>query len=76
MIRIGLFLYDHLGGRKLLAPSTGIDLKRDPAGLPLKPEFTKGFEYSDCQTDDARLTRARWRRAATVRGGRGAACGW
>ncbi len=56
MIRIGLFLYDHLGGRKLLAPSSGIDLRRDPAGLPLKPEFTKGFEYSDCQTDDARLT--------------------
>ncbi len=56
MIRIGLFLYDHLGGRKLLAPSTGIDLRRDPAGAPLKPEFTKGFEYSDCQTDDARLT--------------------
>jgi len=56
MIRIGLFLYDHLGGRKLLAPSTGIDLRRNPAGVPLKPEFTKGFEYSDCQTDDARLT--------------------
>jgi len=55
MIRLGLFLYDHLGGRKILPPSRQIDLRRDPAGEPLKAEFTKGFEYSDCWVDDARL---------------------
>jgi glycerol-3-phosphate dehydrogenase len=55
MIRIGLFLYDNLGGRKVLPGSRGIDLRRDSAGLPLKPEFTHGFEYSDCWVNDARL---------------------
>ncbi|MDH3229996.1 MAG: glycerol-3-phosphate dehydrogenase [Alphaproteobacteria bacterium] len=55
LIRLGLFLYDHLGGRKLLPASRFVDLRRDPAGEPLKPLFTKGFEYSDCWVDDARL---------------------
>ncbi len=55
MIRIGLFLYDMLGGRKLLEASRQIDLRADVAGGPLKPEFTYGFEYSDCIVDDARL---------------------
>ncbi len=55
LIRLGLFLYDHLGGRKLLPPSRFVDLRRDPAGEPLKPGFIKGFEYSDCWVDDARL---------------------
>jgi glycerol-3-phosphate dehydrogenase len=51
-IRTGLFLYDHLGGRKLLPPTRTLDLSRDPA---LKPGFGRGFEYSDCWVDDARL---------------------
>ncbi len=55
MIRIGLFLYDTLGGRKLLNKSHQIDLRTDAAGRALKPEFTHGFEYSDCKVDDARL---------------------
>lgn len=55
LIRLGLFLYDHLGGRKILPSSCSVDLRRDPAGDPLKPEFTKGFEYSDCWVLDARL---------------------
>jgi len=55
LIRIGLFLYDHLGGRKLLAPCRSLDLRRDPAGEPLKPGLVKGFEYSDCWVEDARL---------------------
>jgi glycerol-3-phosphate dehydrogenase len=55
LIRLGLFLYDHLGGRKLLPPARRIDLSRDAAGAPLKPEFRSGFEYSDCWVDDARL---------------------
>jgi glycerol-3-phosphate dehydrogenase len=55
LIRLGLWLYDHLGGRKILPGSKGIDLTKDPAGQPLKSEFVRGFEYSDCWVDDARL---------------------
>ena len=55
LVRLGLFLYDHLGGRKLLPASRAIDLRGDPAGSPLKRQFTRGFEYSDCWVDDARL---------------------
>jgi glycerol-3-phosphate dehydrogenase len=55
IIRLGLFLYDHLGGRKLLPATRMLDLTRDPAGRPLKPEFRQGFEYSDCWVEDARL---------------------
>lgn len=54
-IRIGLFLYDHLGGRDILPGSHGVDLTRAPSGKPLKPAFTRAFEYSDCWVDDARL---------------------
>ena len=55
MIRIGLFLYDHLGGRRILPATRVVDLRRDPVGAPLKPAFVSGFEYSDCWVDDARL---------------------
>lgn len=55
-LRLGLFLYDHLGGRKLLPPTRTLDLSQDAAGRPLKPGlFSRGFEYSDCWVDDARL---------------------
>jgi len=55
MVRLGLILYDHLGGREKLPASRGINLRRDPAGRPLKPSLTKGFSYADCWVDDARL---------------------
>ncbi|MEW9900509.1 glycerol-3-phosphate dehydrogenase [Chitinivorax sp. PXF-14] len=55
MIRAGLFLYDHLGGRKVLPASKGLRLRHVAQGQPLKNEFVKGFEYSDCWVDDARL---------------------
>jgi glycerol-3-phosphate dehydrogenase len=55
MIRAGLFLYDHLGRRGRLPASTGLDLRRDPAGRPLKQGLTKGFTYSDCWAEDSRL---------------------
>jgi glycerol-3-phosphate dehydrogenase len=55
MVRTGLFLYDHLGGREKLPGSRALDLRRDPEGAPVKEQFTKGFEYSDCWVDDARL---------------------
>jgi glycerol-3-phosphate dehydrogenase len=55
MLRTGLFIYDHLGGRKLLPASRTVDLAHDSLGAPLKPTFARGFEYSDCVVDDARL---------------------
>ena len=55
LIRLGLFLYDHLGGRRLLPPTRTLDLRRDPAGETLQPQYRRGFEYSDCWVDDARL---------------------
>ena len=55
ILRMGLFLYDHLGGRKILPPTRSVDLRRDETGRPLKDEFTRGFEYSDCWVEDARL---------------------
>ena len=55
MLRLGLFLYDHLGGRKLLPATRSLDLRRDPAGEPLQPRFDRAFEYSDCWVEDARL---------------------
>jgi len=55
MIRIGLFLYDHLARREMLPASRTVDLRRHPSGQPLKPIFTKGFVYSDGWVDDARL---------------------
>jgi glycerol-3-phosphate dehydrogenase len=56
LIRLGLLLYDHLGGRSSVLPvSNAVDLTRAPAGKPLQPDYTHGFEYSDCWVDDARL---------------------
>ncbi|KJR97263.1 MAG: glycerol-3-phosphate dehydrogenase [Desulfobulbaceae bacterium BRH_c16a] len=55
LIRLGLFLYDHIGGRKLLPPTATVDLTTDVAGQVLKKNFSKGFEYSDCWVMDSRL---------------------
>jgi glycerol-3-phosphate dehydrogenase len=55
MLRLGLFIYDHLGGRKILPPTRTIALSDDPLGTPLKRRYKRGFEYSDCRADDARL---------------------
>ncbi len=56
LLRMGLFLYDHLGGRKLLPATRTLNLATDETGKPLTPgRFTRGFEYSDCSVDDARL---------------------
>ena len=56
MLRLGLFLYDHLGGRQRLPGTRVLDPAADAAGQPLQPGiFTTGFEYSDCWVDDARL---------------------
>jgi glycerol-3-phosphate dehydrogenase len=60
LLRLGLFLYDHLGGRKLLP---GTSVRRLDDGI-LKPQFSKGFEYSDCWVEDSRLVALNARDAA------------
>ncbi|BCH32865.1 glycerol-3-phosphate dehydrogenase [Mesorhizobium sp. L-8-10] len=55
LLRLGLFLYDHIGGRRLLPATRSLDMRSDPAGKPLKPLFTRAFEYSDCWVNDARM---------------------
>ena len=55
MIRAGLFLYDHLGGRQKLAPTRSLDLTVAPEGKPIRTGYERAFEYSDCWVDDARL---------------------
>jgi len=69
LIRLGLFLYDTMGGRRILPPTRTLDLGRDPAGRPLKPEFRKAWEYSDCWVEDSRLVVLNARDAA-MRGAR------
>jgi glycerol-3-phosphate dehydrogenase len=68
MIRLGLLLYDTLGGRRTLPRSCALTLAGAPEGAPLRPEFARGYVYSDCRTDDARLVVLNARAAA----GRGA----
>ena len=55
MLRLGLLLYDNLGGRELLPPSGRINLRRHPAGAPLANAPCTASEYSDCWADDSRL---------------------
>ena len=55
MVRIGLFLYDHMARREVLPGSRTVDLRAHPSGTPLKRHFRKGFVYSDGWVDDARL---------------------
>ena len=54
-IRLGLFIYDHLGGGRTLPGTKSLDLASDAAGAPLKKSFRRAFEFSDCWVDDARL---------------------
>ncbi len=55
LLRLGLFLYDHLGGRKLLPATRTLDLSKSPLGRGLAKGFVKGFEYSDAWVEDSRL---------------------
>ncbi len=55
LLRLGLFLYDHIGGRKALPATESLKLDVHPAGVPLKPGFRHGYAYSDGWVDDARL---------------------
>jgi glycerol-3-phosphate dehydrogenase len=55
LLQFGLFLYDHLGGRRILPSSDRVSLQGHPYGEPLQARLTTGFVYSDCCVDDARL---------------------
>lgn len=55
LLRLGLFMYDHIGGRKKLPATKTLDLSKDETGKSLSQNYKKGFEYSDCAVDDARL---------------------
>lgn len=55
LIRLGLFLYDRLGGRAILPGATSLSLKGAPEGTPLNPRFEHAYEYSDCWVEDSRL---------------------
>ena len=71
LLRAGLFLYDHIGGRRALPATQTIDLTKHPAGAPLKPGLHTAFVYSDGWVDDARLVvlnaRDAANRGATIR---------
>ena len=55
LIRLGLFLYDNLGGRKILPGTSRLDLRHIAEGVPIKDKFEKAYEYSDCWVEDSRL---------------------
>jgi glycerol-3-phosphate dehydrogenase len=69
LLRLGLFLYDHLGGRRRLPPTRTVRLATEPVGAPLKANYTLGFEYSDCWVEDSRMVVLNARDAA-ARGAR------
>ena len=64
LIRAGLFLYDNLGGRKILPGTRSLSLGASPEGAPLKDRLKKAYEYSDCWVEDARLVSLNARDAA------------
>ncbi|WP_420859691.1 glycerol-3-phosphate dehydrogenase [Marivivens marinus] len=55
LIRLGLFLYDNLGGRKILPGTSTVDLSASKEGAPLQERFVRAYEYSDCWVEDSRL---------------------
>jgi glycerol-3-phosphate dehydrogenase len=55
LLRLGLFLYDHLGGREILPGTRKLDLKKAREGAPLQDRFEVAYEYSDCWVEDSRL---------------------
>ncbi|WP_132256265.1 glycerol-3-phosphate dehydrogenase [Methylobacterium segetis] len=90
MLRLGLFLYDHLSRLVSLPASESVDLRRSGLGAPLQDRLTRGFAYSDCWVEDSRLVvlnardaadrgaelRTRTRVEAAERVGTGAQAAW
>lgn len=69
LLRLGLWVYDRLGGRRILPAARSLDLRHDPAGRALQAKYTRAFEYSDAWVDDSRLVVLNARDAA-ARGAR------
>ena len=67
MLRLGLFLYDHLGGRKILPGTEVVDLTHHTVGEPLRREYRQGFVYSDGWVDDCAACRAQRGRCGRAR---------
>ncbi len=65
LLRLGLLMYDYIGGRKILPPTKTLRLRDHTAGKALKDSFVKAFEYSDCWVEDSRLVALNARDAAT-----------
>jgi len=55
LLRLGLFVYDHIGARKRLPSSKSVRLRHRPLGQPLQEHLRHGFMYSDCWVQDSRL---------------------
>ena len=55
LLRLGLFIYDHLARRKRLESSRMASLRGNALGAPLRASFDVGFTYADCWVDDARF---------------------
>lgn len=64
LIRLGLFMYDNLGGRDILPATRTVNLTNGPEGKPLKGKFKHAYEYSDCWIEDSRLVALNARDAA------------
>ena len=64
VIRLGLLAYDWLARRQTLAASKAVSLREAPYSSGLKPEYSRGYVYSDCWVDDSRLVIANARAAA------------
>ncbi|MFB2551994.1 glycerol-3-phosphate dehydrogenase [Ensifer soli] len=66
LLRLGLFLYDHIGGRKRLPGTATVHFDRSPIGEGLRESLKVGYEYSDCWVEDNRLTVMNARSAAEL----------
>ncbi|MBG0809632.1 glycerol-3-phosphate dehydrogenase [Methylosinus sp. H3A] len=55
LVRLGLFLYDHLARRERIPGSATVSLDGTRFGAPLTAGHRLGFSYYDCRVDDSRL---------------------
>lgn len=56
LIKIGLFLYDNLGGKTIIPKSNTLDISKKLPNI-LKKKYKTGFQYFDVQIDDKKLTK-------------------
>jgi len=56
LIKMGLFLYDNLGGKTIIPKSNTLDISKKLPNI-LKKKYKTGFQYFDVQIDDKKLTK-------------------